>query len=109
MNKFKSRVLSRSIETCISYFGTKLSSRFQLKDHTKKDHQHVVYYVKRPEEQCTEDYTGENGKRLIERGKGHSGKDSKSHLIKHSVETIHKMFTLDDFKIVGKGQNLDVN
>ena len=109
MNKFKSRVLSRSIETCISYFGTKLSSRFQLKDHTKKDHQHVVYYVKRPEEQCTEDHTGENGKRLIERGKGHSGKDSKSHLIKHSVETIHKMFTLDDFKIVGKGQNLDVN
>ena len=108
MNKFKSRVLSRSIETCISYSGTKLSSRFQLKDHTKKDHQHVVY-VKRPEEQCTEDYTGENGKRLIERGKGHSGKDSKSHLIKHSVETIHKMFTLDDFKIVGKGQNLDVN
>ena len=45
----------------------------------------------------------------MERGKGHSGKDLKSHLIKHSVETIHKMFTLDDFKIVGKGQNLDVN
>ena len=45
----------------------------------------------------------------MERGKGHSGKDLKSHSIKHSVETIHKMFTLDDFKIVGKGQNLDVN
>ena len=109
-NKFKSRVLSRSIKTCISYSGTKLSSRFQLKDHTKKDHQHdVVYYVKRPEEQYTEDYTGESGRRLMERGKGHSGKDLKSHLIKHSVETTHKMFTLDDFKIVGKGQNLDVN
>ena len=46
---------------------------------------------------------GETGGRLIERVKGHSGKDLKSHLFKHSVETNHKMVTLDDFKITGKG------
>ena len=57
------------------YSGTKLSSKFQLKDQAKKDPQHVVYYVKCPEEQCTEDYTGETGRRLIERVKDHSGKD----------------------------------
>ena len=55
-----------------------VSSRFQLKDQTKKDHQHnVVYYVKCPNEQCTEDYTGETGRRLIEHVKDHSGKDLK--------------------------------
>ena len=35
--------------------------------------------------------------------KDHRGKDLKSHLFKHSVETNHKMVTLDDFKIIGKG------
>ena len=35
--------------------------------------------------------------------KDHSGKDSKSHLFKHAMETNHKMVTLDGFKIIGKG------
>ena len=104
MNKFSTRVLPCTVKTLTAYSGTKLSSEFQLKDHTKKDHQHdVVYYAKCPEEQCTEDYTGETGRRLIERVKDHSGKDSKSHLFKHAMETNHKTVTLDDFKIIGKG------
>ena len=49
------------------------------------------------------DYIREAGKRLIVRVKDHRGKDLKSHLFKHSVETNHKMVTLDDFKIIGKG------
>ena len=56
---------------------TSVSSRFQLKDQTKKDQHNVVYYVKCPNEQCTEDYTGETGRRLIEHVKDHSGKDLK--------------------------------
>ena len=104
MNNFSTRVLPCNLKTCTAYSGTKLSSKFQLKDQTKKDHQHdVVYYAKCPEEQCTEDYTGETGRRLIERVKDHSGKDSKSHLFKHAKETNHKTVTLDDFKIIGKG------
>ena len=104
MNNFSTRVLPCNFKTCTAYSGTKLSSKFRLKDQTKKDHQHdVVYYAKCPEEQCTEDYTGERGRRLIERVKDHSGKDSKSHLFKHSMETIHETLTLDDFKIKGKG------
>ena len=35
--------------------------------------------------------------------KDHSGKDSKSHLFKHSRETNNKKVTLDDLKIIGKG------
>ena len=99
MNKFSTRVLLCNIEKCIAYSGTKLSSKFQLKDQTKKVHQHdEVYYAKCPEEQCTEDYTGEIGRRLIEHVKEHNGKDLKSHLFKHSMETNHKTVTLDDFK-----------
>ena len=102
--QFSKRVLPCNPKTYAAYSGTKLSSKFQLRDQTKKDHQHdVVYYETCPEEQCTEDYTGEAGRRLIERVKDHSGKDSKSHLFKHSMETIHKTLTLDDFKIKGKG------
>ena len=59
--------------------------------------------MKCPEEQCTEDYTGETGRCLIERVKDDSDKDSKSHLFKYSMEKNHKTVTLDDFKIIGKG------
>ena len=58
MNTFSSRNLPCNIKTCIAYSGTKLSSKFKLKDQTKKDHQHdVVYYAECPEDQYTEDYT----------------------------------------------------
>ena len=104
MNKFSTRVLPCNLKTCTAYSATKLSSKFQLKDQTKKDHQHdVVYYAKCPEEQCTEDYTRETGRRLIERVNDHSGKDSKYSLFKHAKETNHKTVALDDFKIIGKG------
>ena len=84
-----------NVKTCTEYLGIKLSSNFQLKYQTKKDHQHdVVCYVKCSEEQCTEDYTGETGRHLIEHVKDHSGKDSKSHLFEHAMETNQKMVTL---------------
>ena len=55
MNKFSSYVLPCNVKTCIAYSKTKLSSKFHLKDQMKKDHLHdAVYYVKWPEEQCTE-------------------------------------------------------
>ena len=90
INKFSTRVLPRNVKTCTTCSGTKLSSKLQLKDQTKKDHQNdVVCYAKCLEEQCTEDYTGETGRRLKERVKDHSGKDSKSHLFKHAMEANH--------------------
>ena len=35
--------------------------------------------------------------------KEHSGKDSKPHLLKHSVKRNHKTVTLNGFKIIVKG------
>ena len=104
MNKFSARVLPSNVKTCTTDSGNKVSSKFHLKDQTKKDHQHdVVCHAKCPEQLCTEDYTGDTDRRLTERVKKHSGKNSKSHLFKHAMETNHKTVTLDDFKIIGKG------
>ena len=41
MNKFSTQVFSCNVKTCTAYSGTKLSSKFQLKDQAKKDHQHM--------------------------------------------------------------------
>ena len=82
--------------------GTKLGSNFQIKDKTKFDHKHdLVYYVKCPE--CQEDYIGEIGRRLHERICDHSGKDSKSHMLKHSLENNHKQVCFEDFRILRNG------
>ena len=70
------------METKVVYTRTKVGSNFQTKDKTKFDHKHhLVYYVKCPE--CQEDYIGERGRRLHEWICNHSGKDSKSHMLKN--------------------------
>ena len=85
----------------ITYKGTRLSSKFNIKDTRKIEHEHdVVYEAKCPD--CTENYVGETGRRLTERVKEHS-KDTNSHLLRHSLATGHKPVTLEDFKILGKG------
>ena len=101
MNKLSTGVLLCNVETSIAYSGTKLSSKFKLKDLNKKDHQHDgVYYAKCLEEQCTEDYTG-NRKASYRTCESHSGKDLKSYLFKYTMETNHETVTL--------GQNFHAN
>ena len=96
------RSLPNNIEAKVVYTGTKLGSNFQIKDKTKFDHKHdLVYYVKCPE--CQEDYIGEIGRRLHERICDHSGKDSKSHMLKHSLESKHKQVSFEDFRILRNG------
>ena len=80
----------------------KLGSNFQIKDKEKFDHKHdLVYHVKCPE--CQEDYIGDIGRRLHERIYYHSGKDSKSHMWKHSLENNHKHVSFEDFRILRNG------
>ena len=90
------------METKVVYTRTKVGSNFQTKDKTKFDHKHhLVYYVKCPE--CQEDYIGERGRRLHERICNHSGKDSKSHMLKHFLENNHKHVPFEDFCILQNG------
>ena len=62
----------------------KLGSNFQIKNKTKfyikRD---LVYYIKCPE--YHEDFIREIGRGLHERIGDHSGKYSKSHMLKHSL------------------------
>ena len=61
-----------------------------------------MYKVKCPKKECTEDYTEETERNLIEHVKDHSDKDTKSHLFKHAIQTKQKITLLEDFKIIGK-------
>ena len=84
------------------YTGTKLGSNFQIQDKTKFDDQYdLVYYVTCPE--CQEDYIGEIDRKPHERICDHSGKDSKSHMLKHSLENNHKQVSFEDFCRIQNG------
>ena len=96
------RFLPNNTERKPVYTGTKLSSNFQIKDKTKFDHKHhLVYYVKCLE--CQEDYIEEIGRRLHERISDHNGKDSKSYILKHSLENNHKQASFEDLRILRNG------
>ena len=70
------------VEPKFIYTRTKLSAKFQIKDKTKDEHKHdLVYYAKCPE--CDESYVGEIGRRLQDRVDEHSGKDSKSNILRY--------------------------
>ena len=96
--------VTENVTTRVTYSGTRLSSKStKIKDKTVKEHQHdIVYYVKRPESQCSEDYTGETARRLSERV-DHNGRDAKSHLLKHTIGKCHKYPKTADFNVIGKG------
>ena len=51
-------------------------------------------------ENCSDDYIGESARRIIERVKDHGGRDTKSHVLKHSSEKEHVEVTQEDFKII---------
>ena len=98
------KVLPENIQTNIVYTNRKLSSFFLSKDKTKLEHRHnIVYMAKCPEPSCDANYIGEAGRRILERVNDHNGRDNKSHLLKHSMETNHTAVTLNDFKILGSG------
>ena len=53
-------------------------------------------------ENCSDDYIGESARRIIERVKDHGGRDTISHVLKHSSEKEHIEVTQEDFKIIGR-------
>ena len=86
------------------FTGTKLGTKFNIKDKTSKEHQHdLAYSVVCPDLNCNEGYNGEIGRQLIERVHKHSGKDVDSHVFKHSIETNHPTVTIDDIHVLKTG------
>ena len=86
------------------YTVTKLRTKLNVKDKTKKKHHcDSTYSVKYPMKVCFESYNGKNGRRLIERVNEHSGKDLNSHMFKHSIAANHLIVTLDNLTVLSSG------
>ena len=84
--------------------GSKLSSKFQVKDRTIFSHNHdIIYHGNCPENGCPDNYVGETAKRISKRVLEHIGKDINSHLYKHSIETGHQTLEISDYRIIGNG------
>ena len=104
MNRCIKRIVPNDINTRITYNGHKLNNRFQIKDKTAQIHKcDLVYYIKCPDQSCSQDYLGETGRRIIERTADHSGKDKHSDLFKHACNDNHKHIDLDNIKVIDSG------
>ena len=98
------KLLPEQEGVALVFTGTKLGTKFNIKDKTSKEHQHdLTYSVVCPDANCNEEYNGETGRRLIERVHEHSGKDVNSRVFKHSIETDHPIVTIDDFRVLKTG------
>ena len=83
------------------YTGTTLSTKFQIKGKIKDEHQHdLVYHAKCPE--CDESFVGETGRILQDWAYEHSGKDSKSNILRHSYQDNRKNMSRTNSKFLVK-------
>ena len=91
--------------TCkIIYSGTKLASKFNIKDEISKKRKHdLIYKAQCPDLNCDETYIGEIGRRFSERILDHSGRDDKSHLHVHAEKTGPENVNIDHFEILSNG------
>ena len=71
------------------YTGTKLGTKFNVKDKTKEEHHHdLTYSVKCPMKNCLESYNGETGRRLIEQVSEHNER-CKRYKLKYELTNIN--------------------
>ena len=81
-----------------------MGSVFNIKDQTKLEHNNdLTYLVKFLEETCSENYLGETAGRINKRALEHAGKDKKSHMLRHTLQSGHASLLLNEFKLLGKG------
>ena len=78
--------------------------KFQVKDRTIFDHNHVViYHGNCPEKSCNDNYVGETARKISESVLDNTKKDINSHLYKHSIEADHQSLKISDYRIIGNG------
>ena len=88
----------------ITYEGTKLSSRFQVKDQTKFARTNdLAYCCKCPENDCVDLYIGKTDRRISERiiyHIYHNKRDKNSHPSQHAQSRTHEHVWVNDFTIL---------
>ena len=99
MRRYVNKILQK-VQT--AFTGKRLSCSCKKKDRAKFEHQHdIIYQVKCPAENISDDYIGESARGIIERVKDDCGRDTKSHVLKHSSEKENVDVTQEVFKIIG--------
>ena len=84
----KKSLLPSTVEANIGFTDKKLSTCFQIKDQTKFEHTHdIVYLATCPENNCSDNSIGENGRRISERIIDHNSRHRKSHPSKMGLRT----------------------
>ena len=95
-------LLPHCIAPKVAFTGSKLSSKFQVKNRTIFSHNHnIIYHGSCPENVCPNNYVRETARRIYQRMLDHTGKDINSHLYKHSIETGHQTLEISDSRIIG--------
>ena len=104
MRRALNTIIGDKVDTKVVYTSTKLSTKFDIKDKTLKEHENnVVYKIECPDKNCYKTYIGETRRRVIERVKDHSGRDHNSQVFKHSIEKGHQIVTMNDISLLAKG------
>ena len=93
--------LPNNVKPQITYTGRKLGSLFQKKDQTIHKSE-IICHGKCPAKNCVDDYIGETVCRVNEIIVEHQGKDINSHVVKHSIESVHKPLEAVDYKIISR-------
>ena len=100
------KALSENHDVRIVLTGTKLSSHFNIKDKTNKQHKHdLVCLSSCPSSTCNDCYISEKGRRLSDRELDHSGKVTKSHFLRHSFTANHEAVDIGHFQILNREYN----
>ena len=95
------RNLPTNIKCRIVQTGTKLSTRFNIKDAIDKKHlSNFIYRRKCKNKKCKGSYVGETARRRTVRTEEHGGKDKNSWIFKHSSTTKHPRAKDQDFEIL---------
>ena len=98
-SSYVNKVLPENVKVETAYIGKRLSSYFKTKAKAKFEHQNdIIHQLKCSAENCLEDYIGEPARHVIERVKYQGGRDTKSYVLKHSIENEHVEFTQKDFR-----------
>ena len=101
MKRNLKKVLLNNAKPQITYTERKLGSSSQIKEKTIYWHRHgVIYHGKRLAENCVDDYTGKAARRTKKRIVDHTGRDTNSHLLQHSLESGHKSLEVIDYEII---------
>ena len=105
INAFVTILLPQNHTAQHIYKNRKLGSAFDIKDQKNWNINTTLHTVKCPENTCSETYLGKTARRLNEKIMEHAGKDNKSHMLKHMLQSDHPSVSPNDFRILQKEYN----